>query len=96
MTSPPNEHPQGPKPYMTCRDVLDFLMAYIDGELTEQERSEFDRHLAVCASCVNYLESYKAAVRIGNAAMADPEHPATGLVPDALIRAIREARLRQR
>ena len=80
---------------MTCREVLDFVMAYLDGELTPDQRYEFERHLGVCPSCVNYLESYKATVRMGKAAMQDLDQPAAGSVPEGLIRAIREARLKR-
>ena len=93
MTSPPA--PKAPKPYMTCKEVIDFIMAYLDAELSPEQRHEFERHLKVCPSCVNYLESYKTTVSMGKAAMQDPDEPATGTVPEGLIRAIREARLKQ-
>jgi len=70
-------------------------MAYLDEELSAEQRYEFERHLKVCPSCVNYLESYKATVRMGKAAMHDPDEPASGTVPEGLIRAIREARLKR-
>ena len=92
--STPADTPQ-PRPYLTCREVLDFLMDYVDGVLPQDQRGEFDRHLAVCPSCVNYLDSYKTAVRLGKAAMLDPDQPAEKAVPEALVRAIREARTRR-
>lgn len=94
MTSP--QHPQHPpaKPYLTCREVLDFIMAYLDGELAPDQKHEFERHLGVCPSCVNYLESYKATVTLGKAVMRSNDEPATGMVPEGLLRAIREARLK--
>lgn len=106
MTSPQNPPPppQPPRittpdtsrrPYITCREVLDFVMAYLDGELTPEQKHEFERHLAVCPSCVNYLETYKATVRLGKQAMHNPDEPATGNVPEGLIKAIREARRHQ-
>jgi len=91
MTSSPKP---ANRPYMTCREVLDFLMAYLDEQLTPDQRHEFERHLGVCPSCVNYLESYKATVKLGKAAMHDLDEPAMGSVPEGLIRAIREARLK--
>ena len=88
-----NTHPaSGPKPYMTCKEVIDFLMAYIDNELPPEQRHEFDRHMGVCPSCVNYASSYQAAVRAGKAAMLCSEEPASKSVPPALIEAIRAAR----
>ncbi|MCG3122506.1 MAG: hypothetical protein GIKADHBN_00898 [Phycisphaerales bacterium] len=91
MTSASPDRPSQ-RPYPTCREVLDFLMSYLDEELSPDQRHEFDRHLAVCPSCVNYLESYKTAVRLGKAVMVDPEQAAEEVVPESLLRAIREAR----
>lgn len=82
-------HPD--KPYITCREVLDFLMAYLDGELTPEQLHEFERHLRVCPSCVNYLESYKETIRLGKAAMQDLDAPPDASVPEGLVRAIRQA-----
>lgn len=85
---------QHEKPYMTCHEVLDFLMAYLDGELSDEQRREFDRHLAVCPSCVNYLEGYKATIQLTRNAMRGEGQAADPGVPEGLIKAIREARKR--
>jgi anti-sigma factor RsiW len=72
-------------------------MAYLDEELTPGQRHEFERHLAICPSCVNYLNSYTATVQLGKAALQSPMSQAetpNGSVPEELIRAIRAARLR--
>ena len=93
MTDPctPSHH-RDPKPYMTCREVLDFLMTYLDGELSPQQRAEFDRHLGVCPSCVNYLDTYKSTIRIGKAALNNDAD--CGSVPEELVKAIRATRLK--
>ena len=80
------------KPYLTCRQVIDFIMEYLDGELDADARREFERHLHVCPSCVHYLRSYRQTVEMGKGAMRDPEADATGEVPEDLLRAIRRAR----
>jgi anti-sigma factor RsiW len=91
MNQPPAE---GSRPYITCREVLDFIMAYLDGELSTEQRHEFDRHLGVCPSCVNYLETYKATILLGKRAMCEDEPAASGDIPESLIQAVRAARLR--
>jgi len=80
--------------YLTCREMLDFVMAYLDGELPAEQRREFDRHLGVCPSCVNYLKSYEATVRMGKVSMGNPDAPASGTVPEWMVRAVREARVK--
>jgi anti-sigma factor RsiW len=78
-------------PYLPCREVLDFLYLYLAEELPPEERAEFDRHLGVCPSCVNYVESYRQTIALGRAAFPaalDSAEP----VPEELVAAIRSAR----
>lgn len=60
---------------MTCRELIDFIMDYLAGELDEETRREFARHLEGCAACRDYLASFKATVRIGKG-LALPADPA--------------------
>ena len=43
---------------MTCRELIDFIMEYLDGELPQEQRSVFEEHLKLCPPCLEYLESY--------------------------------------
>lgn len=70
---------------MTCQQLIDFIMGYLENQLPEQERSEFDRHLAVCPSCVNYMKTYERTVVLAKACADDP---VPGDVPESLVRAI--------
>jgi anti-sigma factor RsiW len=81
-------------PYLPCREILDFLYLYLSGELPEEEMGEFNRHLGVCPSCVNYIESYKQTVALGRAAYADPKGLEQTRVPEELVAAIQSARRR--
>lgn len=78
--------------YITCRELIDFIADYLDGALSAEMRHEFDRHLKVCPSCVDYFESYRRTIKLGKAALAPTEEPAP--VPEGLVRAIRAARAR--
>jgi anti-sigma factor RsiW len=76
---------------MTCRELADFVMSYLDGELDATQRRRFEDHLAECAECVRFLREYRATVHAGQSAYAD-ELPAD--VPDDLVKAILDARQR--
>lgn len=78
---------------MNCRELTEFLMAYLDRELPEAARSAFELHLHDCPPCVNYLESYRATIALGRAACAD-DAPVPKDVPEALVQAILAARER--
>ena len=72
---------------MTCQELSDFVMDYLDGELAPGQRQVFEQHLRVCPECVNYLESYRLTVRVSRLACQTREDPCER-VPEALVRAI--------
>lgn len=74
---------------MTCKEVIEFLMAYLDGELESPVRGEFERHLSRCSACVAYLDTYKKSVQLARGACAGGE--GLGAVPDELAAAITAA-----
>jgi anti-sigma factor RsiW len=77
---------------MTCREFVDFLMSYLDGELEAEPRRVFEEHLQGCPTCVEYMESYKQAVELGRCACQDEEGPPPEDVPPQLVDAILAAR----
>jgi len=78
---------------LTCRELIDFLAAYLDGELAPEPRADFEAHLAVCPNCVDYLAGYRETLRLGKRACEpDAELPAD--VPSELVDAILAARRR--
>ncbi len=74
---------------MTCREVTDYLMAYLEGELPAAERRAFEAHLAGCEPCSLYLASYRAAVRLGARAFEDDPCEAPPELVDAILAARR-------
>jgi anti-sigma factor RsiW len=78
---------------LTCRELIEFLAAYLDGELSPEERAAFDRHLGACPDCVHYLESYRETVRLEKRAFA-AEAQLPGDAPPELVAAILASRRR--
>lgn len=74
---------------MTCREVLEFLMDYLEGSLSSAQRAIFEEHLATCTACVAYLHTYQRAVKLGKAIPVDDGHAE---VPEDLVQAILAAR----
>ena len=77
---------------MKCREFVEFLMAYDEGELPEDQRRLFEQHMSDCPPCVTYLETYRETVRLGHQVCRDPEGPPPEDVPEGLIQAILAAR----
>lgn len=74
---------------MTCRQLVDFLMDYLDGALPPEQQREFERHLAICPACVAYLESYRRTTGLAVQALTDPAGPAIlPPLPEGLVRAV--------
>ena len=73
--------------YITCRELIDFLDRYVDGELPAPMAVKFEEHLEVCAACVDYLHSYRETIRLAAEAWHGDEL-AIDDVPPQLIDAI--------
>jgi anti-sigma factor RsiW len=83
-------------PYITCRELIEFLHLYLDGELPPERVAEFERHLSVCDSCVNYLATYRETIALGKAACEDLDSPVGADVPEELVAVILSARRGQK
>jgi anti-sigma factor RsiW len=70
-------------PYIPCSEVIEFLWAYVAGELPPAKVGEFERHLAVCPSCVAYLDSYRKTIELERGALEADEE-----LPEDLINAV--------
>ena len=77
---------------MTCRELADFMMDYLSGELSSESRAQFDQHLSLCANCRKYLTSYEETVKLGRRAFADEDAALPSDVPEELVKAILAAR----
>ena len=44
---------------MTCHDYKDLMMGYLDNELSDEQRRQFEEHLAGCPECAGELEEFK-------------------------------------
>ena len=79
---------------LSCRDFVEVIMAWLDGELEASTRDLFDAHLALCPDCVNYLASYETTVALGKCICDpdDPNAPVPDDVPEDLVRAVLAAR----
>lgn len=75
---------------ITCQEVVEYLMAYVNNELSPAERAAMDAHLNACPACVTFLATYKQTLLYESAAFSQPdlEHA----MPEELIQVILAAR----
>lgn len=82
--------------HLTCREIAEFLLGYVERELDEQVLAEFDSHLSRCPPCEHYLESYRETVelirRCGKAECDSADKAKWAAPPEDLIQAILRAK----
>lgn len=74
---------------MKCRECVEFILRYLEGDLPQDERASFEVHMAKCPPCERYLRQYKQTVDAGKAACSED---GPGAVPEELIQAILASR----
>jgi len=82
--------------WITCKEFIEFVWAYLSGEVSEAERKEFEYHLSGCPSCVAYMNTYKQTIDLTRMAFEEVsgEEPIPDEVPEELILAVLAARKR--
>lgn len=79
---------------LNCREFADFILAYLEEDLPEGQRGEFERHIDDCPACVHYLRTYQETVQLGKCICDDEDAPPPGDAPEELVQAILAARRR--
>lgn len=73
---------------LTCQVLYDFLVDYLDRTMPDEQRREFEAHLAICPCCRHYLDSYRATIQ----ACRTAEQAPIPQMPPALVQAILASR----
>ena len=76
---------------MNCREFVDFLMDYLDGQLPPEQLAVFQRHMDHCPPCVAYLNTYQQSVQMGKVVCSCLEDDRPDEVPEQLVQAIMQA-----
>ena len=65
----------------TCKESIDVLLQYLDGEMPPEEAKALESHLDCCAPCVEFLRTYRETSNLCKRALAAklPESVAAGL-----------------
>jgi predicted anti-sigma-YlaC factor YlaD len=76
---------------VTCRECADFLSDYLEGELTDEVRVVFERHLSRCPNCEIYLSQFRTTLQAERCAFGE-EAEVSGSIPEELVQAILASR----
>ena len=76
---------------ITCEAFEDFILAYLEGDLSPRQKFVFELHLKMCRECRDYLKAYRASLDLARSLSQDPD-PLPDAVPDDLVAAVLAAR----
>jgi len=70
-----------------CKDLVEAVTDYLEGTMAPSERRRFDRHLAGCEGCQEYLDQLRSVIRVVGRPTVDAVPPGTMA---GLLRAFRD------
>jgi anti-sigma factor RsiW len=47
---------------LSCRELVELVTDYLEGDLSEDERARFDHHISRCDGCRAYLEQMRQTI----------------------------------
>ncbi len=48
----------------SCKELVDLLADYLEGQLPPEVASDLDQHLADCPPCLSFLKTYRTTTRL--------------------------------
>jgi anti-sigma factor RsiW len=72
--------------HLSCRELVELVTAYLEGELPAGARKRFEAHLSQCDGCSVYLEQMRTTIRLSGMLGVEDVSPEAG---QALLRAFR-------
>ena len=73
---------------LTCRQVEEFLMDYLENRLGFWTTLQFRAHIFMCPNCSKYIQEYKNTIALEKKIFQNPDEEAIGNVPDDILQAI--------
>ena len=67
----------------TCKDILDLLSEYMEGDLSPERSRAFENHMKRCHPCLDYLDSIRDTSSLAESLRCDE-------IPDAVKRSLRD------
>jgi anti-sigma factor RsiW len=49
---------------LVCMEVVELITDYLEGAFSRKQRRRFERHIAGCEHCAEYLEQMRATIRL--------------------------------
>jgi anti-sigma factor RsiW len=77
--------------HISCRELVELVTAYLEGDLSAGERKRFEAHLSGCDGCTMYVEQMRRTIELtGTLSVEDVSREAE----EALLSAFRDWKTR--
>lgn len=53
-----------------CKDIIDLATEYLEGDMQDKERQDFEKHISGCPPCVIFFRTFQATGPICRRAIA--------------------------
>ena len=73
--------------HLNCRELVELVTAYLEGDLSAGERKRFEAHLSGCDGCTMYVEQMRRTIELTGTLSVDDVAREAG---EALLRAFRD------
>jgi anti-sigma factor RsiW len=77
--------------HLNCRELVELVTAYLEGDLSSGERKRFEAHLSGCDGCTLYVEQMLRTIELTGSLRVDDVSPEA---EEALLRAFRDWKVR--
>ncbi len=67
--------PMRPRPELTCRELVQLVTDYLEGDLSKRDRRRFERHLRTCKDCPTYVQQMRDTIRLAGVLREDDLRP---------------------
>jgi anti-sigma factor RsiW len=61
---------------MTCRELVQVITDYLEGNLSRRDRRRFEAHIRGCDGCTTYVEQMRETIRLTGVLGEDDLEPA--------------------
>ncbi len=62
--------------HTSCKDLIEVVMDYLDGELGAEELDELEEHLETCSNCATLVGTLRKTIQLSRQAAEGSELPA--------------------
>ena len=74
---------------ITCREIVELMTDYLEARLSDEDRLSFERHIAQCSPCRDYLQQLRMTIRTVGELRAPDDADIPPSTREALLEAFR-------